>query len=206
MTQAAVASDSITHDSSRPPAMDSLESLSRMPDYELAEGTPDVRGWEVTTPTSAYVGRVQDLLIDRSSMRVRYLDVSLDAAAAGRGKARHVLLPIGKVWINDALDQVVITVPSCLDTMPDYDPSSFDRDFEHRVLEGFGDRGGTGDDFYACPAFDDTAFRAARRSTAGCGRREADHGGAACEIEPDPSEAARAANGVELRVVEGGGD
>jgi hypothetical protein len=172
-----------------------------MPDCELAEGTPDVRGWEVTTPTSTYVGRVHDLLIDRSCMRVRYLDVALDAA--GPGRARRVLLPIGKVWINDALDQVVIVGPSCLDAMPDYDLTSFDRDFEHRVLEGFGDRGGMTDDFYACPAFDDTAFRAAHRAQARqCGRREGDDGGASCTVEPDPSNGARTANGVELRVVE----
>src|SRR3712207_7804844 len=78
-----------------------VDSLSHMPECELGEGAPDVRGWEVTTPTSVHVGVVKDLLVDLATMRVRYLDVEVDAGP----NPRRVLFPIGTVWINDALDQ-----------------------------------------------------------------------------------------------------
>ncbi len=177
-------------------AEEGVECLSRMPECQLAEDAPDVRGWEVTSPTSAHIGVVKDLLIDLVSMRVRYLDVALDADPA----ARRVLIPIGKVWIIDALDQVVIDVPSCLDALPAYDPGSLDRDHEHRVLAGFGERGGGDGDFYACPAFDDARFRASGERGTTCGRRDTDGRSTACA--PDASSALPVtANGVELKVV-----
>src|SRR3712207_6501974 len=100
-----------------------VDSLSHMSESELGEGAPDVRGWEVTTPTSVHVGVVKDLLVDLATMRVRYLDVEVDAGP----NPRRVLFPIGTVWINDALDQVVTTVLD-LDAFPRYDRESFNRE------------------------------------------------------------------------------
>ncbi|MFN2567671.1 MAG: PRC-barrel domain-containing protein [Gemmatimonadaceae bacterium] len=169
-----------------------VEPLSRMPDCELAEGAPDVREWEVTSPTSVHLGVVKDLLIDLASMHVRYLDVALGTGPA----ARRVLIPIGKAWINDALDQVVIAIPTDLDALPEYEPASFNRDFEHNVLAGFGESGGSEADFYSGPAFDGARFHGAR-----CGRRETDTGGDACPVDGGATNAPEAANGVELPVV-----
>lgn len=179
-----------------------VECLSRMPDCELAEGTPDVREWEVTSPTSAHFGVVKDLLIDLASMHVRYLDVALDTGPA----SRRVLMPIGKVWISEALDQVIIGDTSYLDTLPDYDPASFSRDFEHRVLAGFGETGGAGGDFYSAPAFDRRRFRREAAETAvTCGRREADSTDA-CPVDGAAVPVPEAANGVELVVTDAAAD
>lgn len=174
-----------------------VESLSRMPECELAEGAPDVRGWEVTTPTSVHVGVVKDLLVDLATMRVRYLDVELDPQPAAR---RRVLFPIGSVWINDALDQVVTTVLE-LDALPHYDRVSFDREFERDLLARLGHGDAGDDDFYVGPAFDDSQFR---RGASGrtCGRREDDTESGACSPEGDSfATTESAANGVELLVV-----
>lgn len=179
----------------RPTAASGVECLSQMPDCELADGAPDVRGWELTSPTSAHLGVVKDLLVDLSSMHVRYLDVVLDAEP---GVGRRVLMPIGTVWISDALDQVVVPDTSLLDALPDYDRASFNRDFEHRLLAGFGELVGAEADFYANRAFDGARFRATREP-ANCGRREHDTSGA-CPGESE-NHAPEAANGVELPVV-----
>jgi PRC-barrel domain protein len=55
-----------------------LVPLRRLPNYRVAAGDPDVRGWEVLGSDSRKIGEVNDLLVDRQLLRVRYLDVSLD--------------------------------------------------------------------------------------------------------------------------------
>jgi hypothetical protein len=177
-------------------AVHSLEPLSCMPGCELAAGTPDVRGWEVTSPTSAHLGVVKDLLVDLSSLCVRYLDVVLDAEPA---EARRVLLPMGLVWINDALDEVVIPPSPSLDLLPAYDPSRFDRRFEHDVLAAFGED--IAADFYTARAFDVMATRGSRDQRTDCARRETDDAGATCPVDKGVVEGTEAANGVELKVV-----
>jgi len=178
------------------PGVHEVESLSRMPDCELAEGAPDVRGWDVTSPTSARLGVVKDLLVDLTSLRVRYLDVVLGVDKAA---PRRVLLPIGKVWINDALDEVVVPASPALDALPDYEPSRFSRELESRVLAAFGDH--VAADFYAGPAFDDNRAGAARAAPTNCGRRETDAGAAACSDNPTADAELEAANGVGLPVI-----
>jgi len=179
-----------------------VEPLSRMPDCELAEGAPDVRGWEVTTPTSVHVGVVKDLLIDLASMCVRYLDVVLDA---GPGSPRRVLFPIGIVWINEALDQVVTTA-SDFEAFPDYDPASFNREFERELLARFGHDGNADGDFYASPAFDNSRFRRGRSAESHCGRRGDDAETGACSLDRGEDAVPEAANGVELPVVDAAAD
>jgi photosynthetic reaction center H subunit len=169
-----------------------------MPDCELAEGAPDVRGWEVTTPTLAHVGVVKDLLIDLDAMRVRYLDVVIDATP---GAPRRVLLPIGRVWINPALDEVVLPVASDLDALLDYDPKSFNREFEQNLLSRLGHDGGGEHDFYASSAFNDWRFHDGRSAPATCGRRGDDGARGACSASDAARSVPEAANGVELPIV-----
>jgi photosynthetic reaction center H subunit len=175
-----------------------VEAISRLPECELAEGAPDVRGWEVTSPTSLHVGVLKDLLIDLGTMRVRYLDVVLDADPA---RSRRILLPIGKVWINDALDQVVIVTSHDLDEFPEYDPATFNREFERDLLSRFGDTVDDESDFYASSAFDDSRFRRGQHAAATCGRREEDAENGSCSLENTDEDVPEAANGVELPVV-----
>jgi photosynthetic reaction center H subunit len=173
-----------------------LEALSNMPDCQLAEGTPDIRGWEVTSPTSVHLGTVQDLLVDLASLRVRYLDIVLDASTS---PTRRVLLPIGKAWINDALDEVVAPTSPSLDTLPEYDPARFDRQFEQDLLAAFGDV--ITADFYGGSAFDIAGAKAARGEHVTCTRRATDTEDGPCPIADGAINGTEAANGVELSVV-----
>ena len=172
-----------------------LETFSNMSDCELAEGTPDIRGWEVTSPTSVHLGVVTDLLVDLESLRVRYLDIVLDTSTSA---TRRVLLPIGKVWINDALDEVVVPASPSLETLPEYVPERFDRQFEHSLMAAFGDT--ISADFYTGSAFDATAARAPLAHRTTCTRRATDAGDTPCPVERSLVDGT-AANGVELTVV-----
>lgn len=85
------------------------ESLDRLGDYKVADGFPDPRGWEVRTTEGRRIGKVDDLLVDRQAMRVKYLDVELDRdVAQRRGDDRHVRIPVGAARLDDARDDVVV--------------------------------------------------------------------------------------------------
>lgn len=55
-----------------------IAPLKELKDYKVAKEDPDVRGWNVIGRDGRMVGKVHDLLVDTSAMRVRYLDVELD--------------------------------------------------------------------------------------------------------------------------------
>lgn len=46
--------------------------------YKVAEGDPDVRGWDVMDRDGQRIGEVDDLLVDPEALKVRYLEVRLD--------------------------------------------------------------------------------------------------------------------------------
>ncbi len=56
-------------------ALGSARSIS---DYRTPEGRPDVRGWPVVAEGGTRVGTVQDLLVDKDTRAIRYLEVDLD--------------------------------------------------------------------------------------------------------------------------------
>jgi uncharacterized protein (TIGR02271 family) len=73
-----------------------LAPLDDMDDFEIADGDPDPRGWELITSDGREVGEVDELIVDRSAMKVRYLVCELDEEALGLDDAdRHVLIPVG---------------------------------------------------------------------------------------------------------------
>ncbi len=64
-----------------------LAHLDDLDDFTIAEGEPDIRGWDVRGADGTKVGTVEDLLIDTAAMKVRYIEVKLErdvAADVGR--------------------------------------------------------------------------------------------------------------------------
>jgi len=55
--------------------------LRSLHDYRVAEGTPDVRGWDVLGADGKKIGEVDDLLVDTQGLRTVYLDVTLSLDA-----------------------------------------------------------------------------------------------------------------------------
>jgi uncharacterized protein (TIGR02271 family) len=150
--------------------------LSELNDYKVADGDPDIRGWDVTTERGDKVGEVDDLIVDTGAMKVRYIAVDLDERVAGPD--RKVLVPIGAAQLDDHQDRVLVVgiSPDQFATLPEYRREAFDRDYESTLLSSYGrDRETAADttgsdagrskseDYYASRHFDDTKFFGTRR-------------------------------------------
>jgi hypothetical protein len=71
-----------------------LVPLRELADWQLNDGEPDIRGWEVSTVGGRVIGTVRDLLVDRKAGEVVLLDLDL-AGGDRRGRA-----PIRAVQID----------------------------------------------------------------------------------------------------------
>jgi PRC-barrel domain protein len=139
--------------------------LGDLDDFKVAEGYPDVRGWDVVGADGVKLGKVHELIVDTSAMRTRYLDVSLERKAIGIDEDRDVLVPIGTARIDDDNDHIILdsATVSRLATLPVYDHKQFTREYENTLLPALGaDATGTGADYYAGRHFDDSRFYAGR--------------------------------------------
>ena len=87
---------------------DRVIPLDDLDDYQVAEGDPDVRGWDVIASDGRKIGEVDQLLVDPQAMKVRYLDVDVDDGllADSNNEDRHVLIPIGYARLEEAEDQI----------------------------------------------------------------------------------------------------
>lgn len=70
-------------------------------DFEIVDGQPDIRGWEVRDKSGRVIGEIKELLINPPSERVRYIimDVNYETYAADMEKL--ILVPIGLVELYD---------------------------------------------------------------------------------------------------------
>jgi hypothetical protein len=73
-----------------------LVPLKDMGSWDVAEGEPDIRGWEVRTVGGRELGKVTELLIDPEAGEVVMLDVDLT------GSHQHALVPLRIVEIDRA--------------------------------------------------------------------------------------------------------
>lgn len=117
-----------------------LYRLAQLDDWEVADGEPDVRGWEVRTISDRVLGHVKDLLVDPSRNEVVLLDVDL------ADSSRHTLAPLRAAQIDrdakcvrlDSSDLEADAVPSLArDSWSDEDV----RNFDERYSRAYGDRG-----------------------------------------------------------------
>lgn len=125
--------------------MDRVVPLGQLDDFKVAEGDPDVRGWEVLASDGQKIGEVDELLVDTGAMKVRYLDVDVDRGMVAGGTDRHVLIPIGYARLDQDRDCVMVDALASADLggVPSYDQGPLTRDFETSVRQSFTTRGGT---------------------------------------------------------------
>ena len=153
-----------------------IAPLSELDDFDVADGEPDIRGWDVKTSARNSVGKVKDLIVDLNAMKVRYLDVELDRKAVGMDDDRHVLVPIGTARLDDDGDDVIIRESVAdLRMMPAYDRKTFTRDWEMGLHSWYDSQSGTagkathpsGRGDSDARFFDDKGFWGKRRPEAG---------------------------------------
>lgn len=91
-----------------------LVPLKELGKVRVADGDPDVRGWEVFTSTGREIGTVDDMLVDTDAGEVVMLDIDL------KRNDRHTLAPVRAAWIDHTTRRVVIDAAevSGADEMP----------------------------------------------------------------------------------------
>ena len=135
-------------------------------DYEIAEGQPDIRGWEVRDSSGNKIGKVKELLFDESSRKVRYMVTKLTSDDDALDD-RKVLIPIGIGQLHENDDDVILpgVTTAQLQSLPEYDKDNFNVDTEHKIRSVFAGVGGAalagaapttgGDDFYSHDHFNE---------------------------------------------------
>ncbi|MBA2664596.1 MAG: PRC-barrel domain-containing protein [Bradymonadaceae bacterium] len=160
-----------------------LARLTDLDDYEVSDDDPDVRGWDVIDRQGIRLGRVDELIVDRDALKVRYLAVELDAT----GGSGFRLVPIGLAALDEDDDIVILnhmdaqSVTSC----PTYDSRPISREYEQRLMSSYrasaskmGTKDATRTDpsgsptaaprgFYDDTHFDESSFYGGRRKTRG---------------------------------------
>ena len=109
--------------------MDRVVPLNQLSGYKVADGEPDIRGWDVMASDGSRLGKVDDLLVDTQANKVRYVDVDVD------GDDRHVTVPIGYARLEENRHQVLVDRLGSeqLQALPDYTRGAITRDYEEQV-------------------------------------------------------------------------
>lgn len=117
-----------------------LARLGELDDCQVADGDPDIRGWEVRDAGGQKVGKVEELIVDPAAMKVRYMEVKADDKAAGVRDERLVLVPIGTARLDDDNDNVFIDrLPTGgFAAAPVYDRSRLDGEYERTLQQSYG--------------------------------------------------------------------
>jgi hypothetical protein len=94
--------------------------LNELSDYKIASDDPDVRGWQVKDKDNRVIGKVDNLLVNKQTERVVYLDVEVDNSIIeanhdpygqpadsdvhefiNKEGENHIIIPVGLVNLND---------------------------------------------------------------------------------------------------------
>jgi len=113
-------------------------------DYEIADGEPDIRGWDVKDANGQRIGEVDELIFDVQSRKVRYMVVDLDNNDLDLDD-RDVLVPIGLAQLKDDGDDVILNniTADQLRALPEYDDDNeITPEHESTIRRVFGGVGG----------------------------------------------------------------
>jgi len=136
-----------------------LYNLDELSDYKVAEGYPDVRGWDVKDLDNRVIGKVDNLLVNKDAERVVYLDVEVDKSIIdakhdpygrpnntaikefiNRDGENHVIIPIGLVDLNQDSNYVYtdkINHRTFAETKRYRKGDPIHREYENQVLKSY---------------------------------------------------------------------
>jgi photosynthetic reaction center H subunit len=141
--------------------------LDELDDFEVADHDPDVRGWHVVSGDGRRIGEVEELLVDSTALKVRYLDVELDDEWSASDRDRHILIPIGHARLDEDGDRVVLNSLRAeqVRSIPPYSGGPVERQYEDSLRSHFYSGSSTVEsrDYYVGDDFDDTRFYGTRR-------------------------------------------
>lgn len=136
-----------------------LYYINEISDYKISDGYPDVRGWDVKDIDNRMIGKVDDLLVNKESERVVYLDVEVDQSIIdakydpyGRSNQtevrefvnkdgeNHIIIPIGLVDFNEDSNYVytdIIDHRTFAETKRYQKGADINRSYEDQVLGSY---------------------------------------------------------------------
>ncbi|WP_462264615.1 PRC-barrel domain-containing protein [Mucilaginibacter sp.] len=108
-------------------------------DYEIADGQPNIKGWDVYDVNHKKIGAVDELLFNPASRRVRYLVVDLKQNNFNLA-ARKIAVPIGVAELHEHNDEVLLPEVTAihLTSLPTYEKGKpFTQDRELAIRNAF---------------------------------------------------------------------
>lgn len=138
-----------------------LRRLRELTDFEVADGNPDVRGWAVRGGDGQRLGVVHELIVEPEALKVRYLDVELDARLRRNNDETHILLPIGVASLDAEDDNVFVPALTAesVRKYPPYTEINITRDYEETMLRALGvEPPAVGGSFYERDSYDAGRF------------------------------------------------
>jgi hypothetical protein len=145
-----------------------LRRLRDLTDFEVADDNPDVRGWTIRGNDGQALGAVHELIVDPEAMKVRYLDVELDARFHINEHENHILLPIGVAAIDADGDNVFVPALNAESVLnyPPYVEIQITREYEEAMLRALGQEPGRANlRFYEQDSYDTDSFYNGRRAS-----------------------------------------
>jgi sporulation protein YlmC with PRC-barrel domain len=110
-----------------------LQEMDRS-DFEIVDGDPDIRGWDVKNTRGQKIGEVEDLIVDAQMKKVRYVVLDMDDNELDLDD-RKVLIPIGLAELHRKDDDVIIPVENDqLRSLPNYDADKLDESVEQKII------------------------------------------------------------------------
>ena len=155
-----------------------LRRLRDLSDFEVADGSPDVRGWTVRGGDGKSFGDVHELIVEVESLKVRYLDIELSASLNISKYDRHILLPIGVAALDEESDSVFVPSLNSETVLqyPPYTEIQITRAYEEAMLRALNLPlpAATVQHFYDQPGYNEQSFYQNRRPSAADALRRRD--------------------------------
>ncbi|TXD84272.1 photosystem reaction center subunit H [Subsaximicrobium wynnwilliamsii] len=136
-----------------------LYYLEELSDYKVADSDMDVRGWEVKDKDERVIGTVDNLLVNKSTERVVYLDIEVDASIIeanhkpynirekdgvhgflNKDGENHLILPVGLAQLHlesELVSTENINHKTFAETKRIKKGTAIDRDYEVVVLDSY---------------------------------------------------------------------
>lgn len=136
-----------------------LYRLDELSDYKVASEDPDVRSWVVRDADNRVIGKVDNLLVNKTAKRVVYLDVEVDDSVIdlnhdpyarpenisvrefiNKDGDNHVIVPIGMVNLdveNKIVNAMAINHRTFAETKRFNSKNAINREYEAAVLDSY---------------------------------------------------------------------
>jgi len=145
----------------------SLKELGES-DFEIVDGEPNIKGWDVKDPSGKQFGEIHELIFNQDTYKVLYLIVDLDDNDFDL-QDKKVLVPIGLAELHEKDDEVILAgvTAAQLSALPAYEKGNVTSETESAIRTVFA--GGAvaavavPQDFYQHENFNDNKFYGKRQ-------------------------------------------